>query len=71
MNYVARERHIREIQSENIGIAKRLEKAQPVINVDDLVRILLEKELLSISKFFLNWNLRFNFELINLIKIGK
>ncbi|XP_052058323.1 annexin A6-like isoform X6 [Mytilus californianus] len=36
LNYVARERHIRDIQSENIGIAKRLEKAQPVIKADDL-----------------------------------
>ncbi|XP_076095698.1 annexin A6-like [Mytilus galloprovincialis] len=36
LNYIARERHIRDIQSENIGIAKRLEKAQPVIKADDL-----------------------------------
>ena len=37
LNFVARERHIRDIQSENLGIARRLEKAQPVINADKLV----------------------------------
>ena len=37
LNFVAREKHIREIQSENLGIARRLEKAQPVINADRLV----------------------------------
>ncbi|KAJ8308801.1 hypothetical protein KUTeg_013675 [Tegillarca granosa] len=34
LNFVARERHLKEIQMENIGIARRLEKAKPVYDTD-------------------------------------
>lgn len=47
LNFVARERHIRDIQSENLGIARRLEKAQPVINADKLEKDYRHKKYLQ------------------------
>lgn len=47
LNYVAREKQIKEIQTENIGIARRLEKAQPVIKADELEKEYQHKKYLQ------------------------